>query len=309
MSQRVDKKIRVVCNGILKDLMRGSSLAVGMRRQKHFFHELGIMLISAGEESGRLEEVAYELADYYEKQSELKKFVIKAALYPSFLLLAAIAVLIFFMFYVLPVLATAYTSMQIKPQGMLALILQIQGFVKEHMFSVLGSLLLLGICLAKAKGLIFRLLIRLPILGKLYYLLLEIRFCKLMALLLNSGVSINDAVSITKRVIQDEMCLRKLDLFQARLKKGAEIDLAANCLSGWLSPLALGLINIGAVTGYLPSMLEQASSIGEQDLQNGLDRVKEILSPMLLLIVALVIAGVVCSVIGPLFNLISALPE
>lgn len=107
MNQRVDKKLRIICDSLYKDLSRGNSLEASMRRQKHFFHDLGIMLISAGEESGRLEEVTLELANYYEKQNELKKYVLKAALYPIFLLLASIGVLFFFMFYVLPVLATA----------------------------------------------------------------------------------------------------------------------------------------------------------------------------------------------------------
>lgn len=309
MNQRVDKKLRIICDILYKDLSRGNSLEASMRRQKHFFHDLGIMLISAGEESGRLEEVALELANYYEKQNELKKYVLKAALYPIFLLLASIGVLFFFMFYVLPVLATAYSSMHIKPQGVLAYILKVQNFLSTHLaFVAIFSVVIVLITMHFRKNII-DLLKKLPFLGKLYYLVLEIRFCKLMALLLNSGVDIIHAVAITSKTITDEKCTRKLQLFQSRLQKGAEISSAVGSLTGWIAPLSLGLINMGAATGYLPKMFNEAASISEQDLQTGLDRLKESISPLMLLLAALITAGIVSSVVGPLFNLISALPE
>lgn len=309
MNQRVDKKLQIICDGLYKDLTRGNTLAAGMRRQKHFFNDLGVMLISAGEESGRLEEVASELAKYYEKQAELKKFIFKATLYPMFLLTASIGVFLFFTFYVLPVLATAYASMHVKPQGLLAIIMDVQVFVSTHLLLV--ALVLVGLFLLvwRMKNKFLDLLKKVPLVGKLYFLILEIRFCKLMALLLNSGVGIVHAVTITTNVIDDDKCKRKLQLFQTRLQKGAEIGNASSSLTGWLSPIALDLINMGAVTGYLPQMLNEAASISEEDLQNGLDQLKETISPIMLLFAALVTAGVVSSVVGPLFNLISALPE
>lgn len=309
MNQRVNKRLRYICNTLYKDLARGYSLEASMRKQKHFFSDLGIMLISAGEESGRLEEVALELANYYEKQSELKNFIIKATLYPIFLLTASIAILIFFMFYVLPVLASAYASMQIKPQGLLSISLSIQAFLSTHLSLILCACILVIFILLQLRKKIWELLKQLPIIGKIYYLILEIRFCKLMALLLNSGVGVIHALTVTKKTIDDKKCQRKLLLFQSRLQKGSEIGSAINSLSGWLSPLSLDLIIMGATTGFLPQMLCEAVVIREQDLQNTLDRLKEVLSPLMLLFAALITAGVVTSVAGPLFNIISTLPE
>jgi len=309
MNQRVNKKLRTICNSLYKDLTRGYSLEASMRRQKHFFHDLGVMLISAGEESGRLEEVALELADYYEKQSELKNFIFKATLYPMFLLAASIAVLIFFMFYVLPVLATAYSSMQVKPQGLLAILLSSQVFISTHLSLIICISVMAIVALLQLRMKILELLKQLPVLGKIYYLILEIRFCKLMTLLLNSGVGVIQAITITQRVIKDEKCHRKLLLFQSRLQKGSEIAAAINSLAGWLSPLSLDLIIMGATTGSLPQMLCEAVAIREQDLQNSLNSLKEALSPLMLLFAAIITVGVVTSVVGPLFNLISALPE
>ena len=75
------------------------------------------------------------------------------------------------------------------------------------------------------------------------------------------------------------------------------------------SPLTAELIVIGAETGYLPKLLNEAANILEQDLRDRLEKLREILAPLLLLVAALVTATVVCSVVGPLFELFSALPE
>lgn len=309
MNQRVDKKLKVVCNFIYNDLTRGCSLAASMRKQKYLFHDLGIMLIGAGEESGKLEEIANELANFYEKQYSLKKSIFKAALYPMFLISTAICVFIFFIFYVLPILATTYNSMKIQPVGFLAKLLEMQTFVRTHTQIVLLMLVFIILSVYQCRKNVFNLLKNAPFLGKLYYLTLEIRFCKLMALLLNSGMSVTSAVSIATKTIDDAKCQRKLQIFQDRLKNGADISSASEVLAGWISPLAMDFITIGAITGYLPNMLDEVACIGEQDLQNGLDRLKEIISPLLLLFATLITVGTISSVIGPLFNLISKLPE
>jgi len=75
------------------------------------------------------------------------------------------------------------------------------------------------------------------------------------------------------------------------------------------SPITAELIVIGAETGYLPKLLNEAAGILEQDLQERLEKLREILSPILLLMAALITALVVCSVIGPLFELFTTLPE
>lgn len=309
MNMRIDKKLHNVSNAFYNDLARGYTLSMCVRRQKNFFGDLGIMLVNAGEESGRLEEIASELANYYEKQYKLKKFILKATIYPMFLLTASICVLLFFIFYVLPILTTTYSSMNIEPQGLLVGILKVQVFFHEHKTLLLFIFLTGLIITIQSKENLVNQSKKTPILCKLYFLVLEIRFCKLMSLLLNSGISITNAVAITTKVISDSECRRRLLLFQERLKSGSDIHTASTSLTGWISPLAIELISIGAVTGYLPKMLSEAAFIGEQDLQNRLDQLKEIISPLLLLITAIITAGIIISVVGPLFNLISALPD
>lgn len=145
--------------------------------------------------------------------------------------------------------------------------------------------------------------------GNFHGLLLEVRFCRLLALLLESGVGITRAVAIVTDTMDDEQYAGQLRLLNSRLKRGIAIEQAAGGAKELFSPLMLELVCVGASTGYLPQMLQEAVTAGEQRLQQQLGRLQELLVPLLLLVAAIIIAGIVCIVIGPLFEMLSAMPE
>ena len=146
-------------------------------------------------------------------------------------------------------------------------------------------------------------------LKEMYALVQEIRFCKLLALLLNSGLNITTAAEEAGRVFSDKRRLAQLHLFRQSLMRGVDMGTAAQRAAEIFSPLTAEFIAVGAATGCLPRMLTEAAQILEQDLRGRLEQFRELFAPMLLLIAALLTALVVCSVMGPLFDLFTALPE
>ncbi len=309
LQQRVDKRMAALCYRLQQRLYRGSSLAQAMEQERDFFPELAVSLVAAGEESGELGKALEELAAYYTRQAELKRFVIKTALYPAFLLTAALLVALFFLLYVLPALASAYASMQLKPRGTLALLLQAGEFLQSSPGAACAGAVLLALGIGAGLRLLFRRLAQHPQAGNFYQILNEVRFCKLLALLLDSGISITKAVMLISSTMEQQFYRRQLALLQNRLEQGTDISIAFSGADMLFSPLTMDLLRVGAATGCLPQMLREAAAIGEQDLQEKLARLKEYLAPALLLLAALMVAVVVCAVVGPLLEMVSALPE
>lgn len=302
-------KLGPVCNGLMRQLRGGSTLADAMAGCGGFFPHLAVTLTAAGEQSGQLTQVLLELADYYERQLAMKQFIYKAALYPLFLLGSSLLVLLFFLFYVLPMLAAVYASMQAAPGGFLAAALSLHAFCRDNLLLLFLLALALACITAGCRRQLRILVMGLPVIGRLHNLLLEARFCKLLALLLNSGINITDAVRAAAGTIDDYRWQQSLRLFNGRLQRGMDIGLAVRGAGAVFSPLTLELVAIGAASGRLPQMLLEAAQIAEQDMRSQLERFKEVLAPVLLLAAALVTAAVVCAVIGPLFNLFNNLPE
>lgn len=309
LKNRVDSKLVSVCQRLIIDLKAGKTLTIAMKHNPDFFPPLVTALINAGEKSGELPKVLTALVQYYNKQKELKGFIQKTLIYPSLLILTASVVLLFFLLYVLPLLASTYIAMQAQPSTLLKFILKISTFIKEYY--ALMPVITASVCyiIYYSFPLMHKLLLKVPWIKKSYQLLMEARFCKLLALLLNSGINITNAVSIAGATITAKTMLPKLQLLETYLQRGIEISTAFNHSLGLFTPLTEEMLNIGASTGYLPEMLEEAAKIAETELQERLEKVHELLAPLLLLVAAAFTAGIVYAVMEPLFDLFTVIPE
>ncbi|MGM9562110.1 MAG: type II secretion system F family protein [Phascolarctobacterium sp.] len=309
LRHRLAKGLQLICLHLHQLLQHGSSLAEAMAQEPQLFSPLAVQLVQAGELSGQLNTVLEELAAYYEQQDKLRSELIKAALYPTFLLLAALCVLLFFLLYILPILASVYAGMGIKPTGSMVWLLALQAWLVENVWLLLifsAIALVLGRKYGKRLG--YCLLSR-GWCGNFYGLIHEIRFCKLLALLLESGLNITVAVKTIATTMAGSSFEQQLVLLKNRLERGMDMGTALAGMTGLLSPLTLDLASVGATTGCLPQMLREAAQIRQEDLQKRLLRARELLPPVLLVLVATVIALVVCSVLGPLLEMLSALPQ
>ena len=309
LRQRSDFVIGKVAVRLVSYLQEGSSLASAMQKCGSTFSNLAVTLVAAGERSGELNNVFLEIADFYNKQRELKQFLYKATLYPLFLLCASLAVLVFFLLYVLPMLASVYSSLGAPPNGILQFAVQVSNFLMGNGVAISLGLVSVVLCVYQRRERLLELCLRLPLVRSLHAMVLEIRFCKILSMLLDKGINITEAVDLATATIRHKERVRQLKFFNAALRRGEAISTALGTATEMFSPLTAELIVIGAETGYLPKLLNEAASILEQDLRDRLEKLREILAPLLLLVAALVTATVVCSVVGPLFELFSALPE
>ena len=298
-------KQMLLCYRLQQRLRRGSSLAQALAAEADCCTQLAVTLVAVGEESGELATLLEQLADYYSRQLKLRRFVT----YPAFLLLASFCVLLLFLLYILPVLADTYSAMGVLPMGTLALLLTLKDALLQQPLAALALTAVVAAALFLLGRRLLRCFLRSRLSGNFHGLLLEVRFCRLLALLLESGVGITRAVAIVTDTMDDEQYAGQLRLLNSRLKRGIAIEQAAGGAKELFSPLMLELVCVGASTGYLPQMLQEAVTAGEQRLQQQLGRLQELMVPLLLLVAAIIIAGIVCIVIGPLFEMLSAMPE
>lgn len=309
LAQQSSQRQKLLCYKLERSLKRGSSLAEAMGKEQFFFPVLAVRLTAAGEESGELSSILKQLAEYYQRQAVIERFVQQAMLYPALLFGVTLLVLLFFCLYILPVLAEAYTAMGLQPAGSFAVLLACRQLLGQP-----GWLLCLAVVLAFGSvGFIgrwlWRIFLRSSWSGNFHGLLLEVRFCKLLALLLASGLAITQAVSLITETVEDAAYARQLQLLNSRLQRGVAIETAAGSVKRVFSPLLVELVCVGAATGCLPLLLQQAARSGQLRLEEQLARLKQLLVPCVLLFLALVVGTVVCTVLQPLFSMLATLPE
>jgi len=309
LESRVDNQLAGVCRQLQLHLKAGKTLTAAMQLNPEFFPPLVITLVYAGESSGELPEVLEALIQYYSKQKALKGFIAKTLIYPCCLVLAAIDVLLFFLIYVLPLLAATYTAMQAKPTQLMLFVLQISSVIKDRYLVIPIVLTMLCYLVYNSRQKLGDLILKLRWFRQSYQLMTEARFCKLLALLLNSGISITEAVEIAGTTITIDKMQPKLQLLEGYLQRGIDISTSINHSQGLFTPLTEELLTMGASTGYLPQMLEEAAKIAEDALQERLEMARELLAPMLLLVAAMFTSGIVYIAMSPLFDLFTLMPE
>lgn len=299
----------LLCYRLQRSLNRGRSLAESLAAEPEHFSKLSVSMIAVGEESGELARLLEELAVYYARQAKLRRFIRQATLYPLLLLLLSLLLLAVFGLYMLPMLVETYTAMGIKPVGRLGLLLELRSLAIDaplQAMCIAAALVLVLLCCGRRLWLLF---LSSSWSGNFHGLLLEVRLCKLLALLLEAGLSITRSIDIITESVEDEASRRQLKIFSSRLQRGIAIEQSAAAAEKLFSPLTLELICVGAATGYLPKMLGEAAAAGNVRIEEQLERLRQLLVPLLLLVAALVVAVVVITIISPLFELLTALPE
>ncbi|MBQ0067472.1 MAG: type II secretion system F family protein [Phascolarctobacterium sp.] len=308
IAESKDKKIAHICKQLSVRIANGLSVSHAMSELPEFFTDLCITLVRAGEESGELPNIAKQIAEYYYKKDKLGSYIERAAIYPMVVLVAGIGVLLLFLFVVLPNVGNVYATLRAPQGGMLSGLLLLQKFLTEWWYVVAGIILLLAYFVLQKRNLLLHLILRLPMLKELYKEVLEIRFCKLLALLLNSGISIIEAIGSAALAVDDEHYYMELQRLKMALSRGEDLTTVLEQENTFFSPVVKGFMVVGSRTGNLPQLLSDAAALREEVFEAKLERSKEFLSPILLLVVALFIGVIVISIMQPIFNLFEALP-
>lgn len=298
-----------VCQGLGVRVANGQTLAQAMSEFPSLFPKLCVSLMQAGELSGELPKVAAELADFYAQHERFKKLLVSILFYPLFLLAVTSVVLVFFLLYILPVLAETYQALQAQLGGILQFAVAVQSFV--YRFWPLVLLFGAGVLTAlwRWQPVLSRLLFRLPGLRSLRQGVLEIRFCRLLAMLLQSGISIIEALHIVGQTLDDFNLTDRLEHLNMLLAVGTDIGTALAQKKGLFTPQTRGFLMAGVRSGSLPEMLLYAAQLREDEVDHRLNNLKEYLAPLLLLGVALITGLILVSVMSPVFDLFNRLPE
>ena len=303
--------ISKICKELEISIIGGASLTKALKSCNYRFSPLVVSLVAVGEKTGELCTILREISYHYKKTHELKDFLIKNSLYPLMVLTISVMVLLLFVCFILPVLADTYKTLGISINGMMKISLWLDNIISENYEFIIFCIICMCLFFLQSRGkkLLLKILLQIPLVRNLYFTYLEMRFCKTLGLLLNCGINITEAVNDVSSTFKDEAFVRQLWIFNRLLKRGENIGIAVQCMIKFFSPITIEMITIGAVTGDLPKLLNEAADVAEENLKENLNRLKEFLGPVMLVVTAFIVGAVVMSVMSPLFDLIANLPE
>ena len=309
VAERLSEKYKPICTRLNLSLQSGRPLSYAMSLQPGSFSEMNVSVVEAGEVSGQISQVLLSLSEFYKQQDKLTKLVRNVCIYPGFLLTLAFLTFIFFSVKLVPSFADLYRSLGVKETALLQTLLSVSNLLENHAIALSCMCVVGGRLLLQQRASILSLLMRFPGIRRIRHSFLEIRFTRLMALMLHSGISFPEAILRASVTLTDASMKNNAKKFSENVLRGVGITEAAMQSGDLFSPTGLEFLSIGESSGNLPDMLDEFAKIQEQELFTHLRDIKAILEPALVVIIATMIFAVMAVMLSPLFDLMTRMPE
>ncbi|HEY8707363.1 MAG TPA: type II secretion system inner membrane protein GspF [Burkholderiaceae bacterium] len=303
-----DPRQRELVAHLKSEVNAGSPFARALASAPREFDEVYRGVVAAGEQSGALGKVLERLADDLEERQELKSKLIGATLYPAIVSLIAVVIVIFLVTYVVPQVASVFTSSKRALPALTLAMLAISSFVRSWGWAVLllGAAGV-GLLLLMLRNEVFRQSfdagwLELPLVGKLARGYNAARFAGTLAMLAGAGVPILKALQAAGETLSNRAM--RADAMDAlvQVREGAPL---ASALAGKKRfPGLLAMFSrLGEQTGQLPLMLERAARQLGTEVQRRAMQMATILEPLLIVAMGAVVMLIVLAVLLPIIQL------
>ena len=306
------KKFKEILLSIESNIRRGMLLSDSLERFPGVFSQLYIALVRAGEVSGQLAETLNELSTYMETVEETQRKVKSAMYYPVFII-GFLALTLFLTFtFIIPRFKTVYDQLGSELPYYTILLVNIANWFQSNFIGVvLGVILIFAsiwmYTLTDSGSLIKdRIILKTPIFGNLMEQNLLSKFSKTFGILVGSGVSIMDSMSLLEKVVDNRVFEIAIQKATKNIENGINISTALK-ETGVFPPIMIQLLSTGEETGEIDTLALKASEFYSKQVAATVDRLTSIIEPLLIVIVGVVIGAIVIVTYLPIFQFGAAL--
>ena len=304
-------RFREVVASLIESIEGGQRLSQAMEGQPKVFNKVFVSLIRAGETSGRLPEVLKSLTESLKWEDELASQTKKLIMYPAFVGTIVIAATFFLMIYMVPQLKQFVKNMgQVLP-----LQTQVLFFVSDLLVSywyvalLLPLMVVAGIKIALATNPLARIRfdaakLRIPLVGDILRKIILSRFANTFALLYASGIPILDSIRTTQDVVGNLVVRHGLERVEQLIVEGQNVTAAFHSI-GFFPPLVIRMLRVGESTGALDDALMNVSYFYNRDVKESVEKVQQLIEPMLTVVLGCLLGWIMLSVLGPVYDIIS----
>lgn len=303
------KNLQYAVGQVTKDVASGTALHKALEKHPKVFDSLWVSLVQAGEMGGQLPKSLKQIGNYLAAQGELKAKVITAMAYPGILFVISIGVLIFFIVKIVPVFADIFASFQVTLPPLTRVIIMVSNVLVHHLAALVFSLT--GLYFAWSayittdvgKEMRLKLIFNIPFFGEFIMNILVERLLTTMSALIESGVSILNAISVLEGVFANNIIFQKfLKTVKNDVASGKSISGAFKRM-GILPPLVTEMMFMGEESGKLPDMLVTLSGFYREQIDQFTRRFTAIIEPIMVVGIGAIVGIIVLSIFLPVFKL------
>ena len=299
-----------VSRELKQDVMEGRSLSDAMTKQPRIFSDLYVNMVRAGESSGALVDVLRRMADHFERFAQVQSKFTSALVYPAFVATVGVAIIFFFMTYMLPKFLSIFEGMKVQLPFMTQLLVKISDVFAKYWWLMLATLLAVIIgfkrfqASAEGRRKIDQWKMRAPLFGKVVKLNLFGQFARTLSTLLENGVPVLTALKITEQIMPNIVLKEAISKTREEVTDGKTIAQPLG-RSKVFPQLMVDLVKIGEDTGDVPGALKNVADTYENELSIALRVMTNMIEPVLIIVMAVGVGFLLMSVLSAMFAITS----
>lgn len=294
---------------VVYDLLKGESFSEALQKQDKKFPKLLINMVKTAEMTGDLPTVLDDMADYYTSIDQTKRQMITALTYPTVVLLMAIGVTIFMLVYLVPQFVSLFESQDATLPAITLFIVDASEFMKANYVWIIIAIIFTVVLfyylyknVDSFRNFVQVTVMHIPVAGNIIIYHEVATFTKTFASLLNHGVFITDSMEVLSRITNNEVYKRIINKTITNLGKGEPIS--ESFKGEWAFPvIAYEMLVTGENTGQLGVMMEKVADHFQNLHKNLVARLKSLIEPIMIVILAAIVGVILVSIIYPMFDI------
>lgn len=306
-----DPKLGRYVKAVRDDVRNGALLSDAFRAQG-IFPPIYVTSVMAGEKSGSLAEVLDRYITYQRLALSVRKKILVSLIYPSFLVVLVICLIVFLVTYVVPNFADLYRAMEADLPAITKVLIAVGTTARNYILAGVG-LLAVGVVLFRvwsrgesAKTRLDRVKRRTPLLGEIWIKFQVAQFSRVLSTLLTGGIPLVTALETAGESVGSSLLRLALREVRQMVKEGQALS-GALTRTKVFPGLAIDMIEVGESTGALPSMLASVAEFYEDDVNTQMAAALSLIEPLIMIFMGAFVAFVLVALYLPIFSLAGSL--
>ncbi len=301
--------IKGILMGVRARVLEGHTLAHGLREFPRAFPPLYCATIAAGEQSGHLDHILLQLADYIEKQQHIQQKIRQALIYPSLMIFISLGIVTFLLIYVVPQIVGVFDQTNAQLPVITQILLAISSSVQNYgIYAVIIiTLLIYGIRRffknnPPALYRLHQLFLKIPVIGKNLKTINSARFLRTLGILFAATVPVLEAMRTANQLINLLPMREAVNQAIHRVQEGGSIHKALQ-QTHYFAPMSIHLIATGESSGQLETMLTKVADNQDAEVMRLIEYSLTLFEPLLIIIMGNIVLFIVLAILLPIFQL------
>ncbi len=307
-----NKTLRRIITQVVDDLQAGQSISGALAKHPEVFTDFYTNMVKAGEESGTLTKTFSYLADYLDRQYELTSKTRNALIYPAFVIVVFIAVMVLMMVMVIPKLSEIILESGQDIPVYTRIVIGISNFFVDYGIFILIAVILVavyGVIVSRrpaGKLYLDRVRLSIPIFGKLYQKLFLSRIADNLDTMISSGIPIVHAIEITSSVVGSQVYSQIMTNTAEAVKGGSALS-DALAREPLIPPIMVQMMRTGEETGSLGQILRTMAHFYKREVDDIVDTLVSLIEPIMIVVLGLGVGILLSSILVPIYNIASSI--